>query len=128
MPYIVITLLSTAVIGIFLKRRASRKDALDGTEKGSRKNGSAFAERHEARRKIVQEAARLRDLEDAILRFGEGSDPIVSVEESERLRREAARLRSKLESECLQRGLPIALVRRGRAGSVLQMARTPGRD
>lgn len=128
MTFIPAILLSAALLGLLRMRRASRKAAQDRENDGGRKEAPDFSERHEARRRIVREAARLRELEDAVMRFSEGSEPAVLPEESEGVRLEAARLRSKLESECVRRGLPIGLVRRSRAVSVMQMGRTPGRD
>ena len=128
MTFIAAILLSAALLGLLRMRRASRKDAHAREGDADRKDAADFNDRHEVRRRIVQEAARLRELEDAVTRFGEGSEPAASSEESEGARLEAARLRSKLESECVRRGLPIGLVRRSRAVSVMQMGRTPGRD
>lgn len=127
MHFLAVILSLAAVLGLLLMRRASGKDAA-GPKAGTGKVSPPFNERHEARRKIVQEAARLREMEDAVMRFGEGSDPAISPEEAERKRTEAARLLRKLEDECILHRFPIALVRRGRASTGIPTALTPGRD
>jgi len=115
-------LILAAIAGLLLLRSARRKRAAPTAGTAA----PTFSERHEARRKIVEEAARLRELEDALMRFSEGSDPAISAEECERRRREAASLRRRLETECIRRGLPIALVRRGRSATINPIVRTPG--
>lgn len=114
MLILVFSLACAALAARSIMRRRTRKGQDSRGKTGPLKPGPAREERNAARVRIVVEADRLCELEEALGRFGEGTDPAISPDEAERKRTEASRLRTRLEAECQRHGFPLGLVRRRR--------------